>query len=117
MALRNPEQRPDLLRVRLNIGAARLKFLPAEFRRYHEGLRPLHEPLDSFVDGHQREISRTPLASWNTDRRKRLSHIQAAFCTLPLRMQDVQARTRLLAPLTTARTVCRFTFQRRLETL
>src|SRR6202166_3895995 len=32
-------------------------------------------------------------------------------------MQEVQARTRLLAPLTNARTVCRFTFQRRFVTL
>jgi hypothetical protein len=32
-------------------------------------------------------------------------------------MQAVQARMRLLAPFTMARTVCKFTFQRRLETL
>src|SRR5579859_951103 len=32
-------------------------------------------------------------------------------------MQDVQTRMRLLAPLTRARTVCRFRFQRRLVTL
>jgi hypothetical protein len=42
---------------------------------------------------------------------------QAAFLTLPLRMQDVQTRMRLVAPLMTARTVCKFKFQRRLETL
>src|SRR5438874_4355535 len=32
-------------------------------------------------------------------------------------MHEVQARRRLLAPLTRARTLCRFTFQRRLVTL
>jgi hypothetical protein len=41
----------------------------------------------------------------------------AAFWILPLRMQDVQTRTRLVAPLITARTDCKFKFQRRLVTL
>src|SRR5205085_3638049 len=36
---------------------------------------------------------------------------------LPLRMQEVQARMRLLTPFTMARTGRRFTFQRRLVTL
>jgi hypothetical protein len=41
----------------------------------------------------------------------------AAFWTLPLRMQEVQTRTRLVAPLKTARTDCKFKFQRLLVTL
>jgi hypothetical protein len=41
----------------------------------------------------------------------------AAFWILPLRMQEVQTRKRRVAPFTTARTVCRFRFQRRLDTL
>lgn len=41
----------------------------------------------------------------------------AAFCTLPERRQDVQTRKRRPAPLTKARTVCKFTFQRRFVTL
>ncbi len=40
-----------------------------------------------------------------------------AFCTLPSRIQEVQTRTRLPAPLMTAWTVCRFKFQRRFVTL
>jgi hypothetical protein len=41
----------------------------------------------------------------------------AAFWILPLRMQDVQTRTRFAAPFTTALTDWRFKFQRRLVTL
>ena len=41
----------------------------------------------------------------------------AAFWILLLRMQEVQTRTRLVAPEITARTFCRLIFQRRLETL
>lgn len=43
--------------------------------------------------------------------------VYAAFCTLPLLRQDVHTRMRLPAPLTKARTVWRFRFQRRLVTL
>jgi CheY-like chemotaxis protein len=41
----------------------------------------------------------------------------ATFCTLPDLMQEVQTRIRRLAPLTKARTFCKFRFQRRLVTL
>ena len=41
----------------------------------------------------------------------------ATFWTFPERMQDVQTRSRLLAPLTSACTFCKFKFQRRLLTL
>ena len=41
----------------------------------------------------------------------------AAFWILPFLIQEVQTRMRLGAPLTMARTGCRFTFQRRLVIL
>ena len=42
---------------------------------------------------------------------------QSWAATQRVRLQDVQTRMRLAAPLTTARTDCRFKFQRRLVTL
>lgn len=43
--------------------------------------------------------------------------VQAAFFTRPERMQEVQTRIFLRAPLTTALTLRRFGFQRRRRTL
>jgi hypothetical protein len=45
------------------------------------------------------------------------SGLYAAFWILPFLMQLVQTFSRFVAPLTTARTLCKFTFQRRFVTL